>query len=141
MPPRRRPNPDPSQLLDAVAAYVAEVCCPGVAAVRVKITLTQGKPLRVAMPPGWTVPAHAQEKAFIPTDVQERILIALEGRALTTDALAAAAGVDRSTPFKHPGGLKELREHGLVRHTPRLGFWRPDAPPPELAGEEGGDHA
>jgi hypothetical protein len=32
-----------------------------------------------------------------------------------------------------PGGLTELREQGLVRHHPKIGFFSPHAPPPEHA--------
>lgn len=61
---------------------------------------------------------------------QRGILQALQGRALRTDALAAEVG-DRSRLFR-PGGLAELRDRGLVDHHPRLGYYRPDALPPEL---------
>jgi len=61
-------------------------------------------------------------------------LAALEGRALRTDALAAELDCDRRRLFK-PGALKELREHGLVRHDPRLGYYAANTPPPELSEE------
>ena len=32
--------------------------------------------------------------------------------------------------FYKPGGLKELRDRGLVAHKPGVGYYRPDAPPP-----------
>ncbi len=62
------------------------------------------------------------------------ILEALAGVALRTDALAAKAGINRSALFAHPGGLKELQARGDVSHHRRMGFYRPDAPPDELAG-------
>lgn len=62
-------------------------------------------------------------------------LEALDGKAMRTDALAAAVG-DRSRLFK-AGGLEELQQQGLVKHHKRLGFYRPDALPPRLADLEG----
>lgn len=82
---------------------------------------------RQGVPTTKSVPT-ASEK-FIPAETQKRILKTLEGQALPTDALAISAKVDRSSMFKM---LKELRAHGLVDHKPRLGFYRPDALPPEL---------
>lgn len=75
-------------------------------------------------------PAPAAQDAFIPTPFQRGILAALNGQALRTDALGAAVG-DRSRLYKR-GGLKELRDRGLVAHHVRLGFYRPDALPPGL---------
>lgn len=69
---------------------------------------------------------------FVPTGTQEDVLAALAGKALRTDALAAKADVNRRTLFRQRGGLPELREHGLVDWHPRLGYFRPDALPPEL---------
>lgn len=79
------------------------------------------------------VPARGPEAdpSFVPTAFQEAILTALEGRALRTDALGHEVR-DRSRLFRHPGGLKELREQGLVAHHPRLGYYRPDAPPEQF---------
>lgn len=73
----------------------------------------------------------SQQEPFVLTVFQRAILEALEGRALRTRALGAAVG-DESRLYK-PGGLKELREHGLVKHHSRLGFYRVDAPPEELS--------
>ncbi len=81
---------------------------------------------------GTSAPAEAEEP-FVPNSFQDDILDALEGRALRTDAIAAKVG-DRNRLFR-PGGLKELQAHGYVAHHSRLGFYRPDAPPEELAGE------
>jgi hypothetical protein len=69
--------------------------------------------------------------AFVLTPFQQDILDALDGKALRTDALGHAVG-DRSRLFRRPGGIHELRERGFVHHHHRLGFYRPDAPPPEL---------
>jgi hypothetical protein len=78
-------------------------------------------------------PAEAkvrEEQPFVPSIFQESILEALEGKGLRTDALGAAVG-DRSRLYK-PGGLKELQAQGWVSHHPRVGYYRKDAPPPEL---------
>ena len=76
---------------------------------------------------------NSTREVFLPNAFQKAILAALAGKALMTDALGDAVG-DRSRLFK-PGSLKELREHGLVEHHKRLGYYRPDVPPPELAGD------
>ena len=75
--------------------------------------------------------ASTGEDSFVLTPFQEAIMEALEGKALRTRPLGAAAG-DPSRLYKK-GGLTELRERGLVKHHPRLGFFRPDAPPEQLA--------
>lgn len=74
----------------------------------------------------------AAESAFVPTPFQADILAALEGKGLRTDALAAKVG-DRRRLFKDPGGIPELQEQGLVSHHRRVGYYRPDFPPPELS--------
>lgn len=70
---------------------------------------------------------------FLPNGFQIGVLNALEGRALRTDALANELRCSRSQMFRHPGGIKELRAQGLVDNHPRLGYYRVDAPPPELS--------
>lgn len=95
---------------------------------------------RVVLPVPLTVlPAPAveePEEPFVLTPFQTAILKALEGKALRTDPLANKVN-DRRRLFIHPGGLKELQEQGLVAHHKRLGFYRPDAPPPQLEPEGG----
>jgi hypothetical protein len=80
-------------------------------------------------------------RSFIPTDLQERILEALNGKALTLDALAEKLDHERSS--LHRDGLKELMRRGLVRNNRRAGgYYRPDAPPPKYAdrlGQQPGD--
>ncbi|HZT80909.1 MAG TPA: sigma-70 family RNA polymerase sigma factor [Gemmataceae bacterium] len=76
--------------------------------------------------------AAGEAHPFVPTALQRAILTALDRRALRTDALAVAAGYSRRQLFT-PRGLLEMKERGLVAHHPRLGFYRPDAVPPELA--------
>lgn len=52
---------------------------------------------------------------------------------MRTAALAKAVGCSEPQLFKKPkGGIEELKTHGLVAHHERLGFYRPDAPPPDL---------
>jgi hypothetical protein len=72
---------------------------------------------------------------FIPTALQERILAALEGKALTLDALAEKLDADRSN--LHRRALKELMRCGLVGNHLRVGYYRPDAPPAKYADQLG----
>jgi hypothetical protein len=76
--------------------------------------------------------ATAPNAKFVPNKRQSRILAALNGQALTTDDLAKSANCDRRTLFRK-GGIKGLRGAGLVDHRHGVGFYRPDAPPAELA--------
>jgi hypothetical protein len=78
-------------------------------------------------------PPPERKLPFVPTPLQEGILEALKGKALRTDALANKVGCHRNQLFQRPGGLHELREHGMVDNHHRIGYYRPDAPPPELA--------
>ena len=73
--------------------------------------------------------AAAPHLPFVPSPFQKSIIDALNGRAMRTDALAAKIG-DRRKFFREK---KELEERGLVAHHQKLGFYRPDAPPPELS--------
>ena len=63
-------------------------------------------------------------------EARERYYTARASGSDHEDALGAAVG-DRSRLYK-PGGLKELREQGMVDHNARLGFFRPDCPPQDL---------
>jgi hypothetical protein len=75
---------------------------------------------------------------FVLSDLQRAILDALDGKGLRTDALAGACDVGRRQMFRK-GGLKELEDRGRVSHHPRIGYYRPDKPPPEMeCGEDGG---
>jgi hypothetical protein len=77
---------------------------------------------------------------FIPSELQEAILAALNGKALTLDALTLKLHVDRST--LHRDGIKELRAQGLIDNHRRVGgYFRPDAPPPKYADRLGGKPA
>jgi len=78
------------------------------------------------------VSARADDPPFIPNELQERILAALDQKALTLDALVIKLKVDRKTLCTY--GLNELKAHGLVHNNQRVGgYYRPDAPPPKYA--------
>jgi hypothetical protein len=68
---------------------------------------------------------------FLPSPYQRRILALLDRRALKTDTLQAKMKTDRKSLYKR--GLNELMANGLVQNNRRVGYFRPDAPPPELA--------
>lgn len=70
---------------------------------------------------------------FIPTPLQEAILAALSGKGLRTDALLMKCDCSRSQLFAERGGLPELQSEGLVAHHPRVGYYRVDSPPPNVA--------
>jgi hypothetical protein len=124
-----------AMFLAMVRAFVADNLTgeiPG----RVRIDLHSGDKFTSKVPVCDATPTNGQDEdngAFVPNALQQGILDALEGKALRTDALGAKVGDKRR--LYHAGGIKELRDRGLVELHPRLGYWRPDAPPPELAGE------
>lgn len=66
---------------------------------------------------------------FVPVPLQSAILKALDNRALNRDQLAAKVCAGDSSRLYKPGGLRELREEGLVDHKRSLGYFRPDRPP------------
>lgn len=73
---------------------------------------------------------------FLPSELQERILEALQYKALTLDALAAKLQVERSA--LHRDGIKELKRRGLIANNRRAGgYYRPDVPPPKYAEQLG----
>lgn len=75
----------------------------------------------------------AEKAAPVLTTVQRNILAALDGKALTLDALEAATRHSRSTIYAK-GGISELRDAGLVDNDRRIGgFFRPDRPPADAA--------
>ena len=77
--------------------------------------------------------APLDESVFIPNPLQEAILAALRGKAMRTDALINKTDSSRRQIFKNPGGIPELQEEGLVAHHPRVGYYRPDDPPQNVA--------
>lgn len=109
---------------------------------RIALWLKSGIRIQVDVPDdGQREPAEppaarpAAGSRFVPTPFQKGILQALSGQARRTDDLAHKVG-NRRKLFIHPGGLRELQEQGLVGHHKRLGYYRPDAPPPVLNGTE-----
>jgi hypothetical protein len=92
----------------------------------------------VGLPPGpgpWSEPAEGEggrRQPYIPTQLQERVLRALDGKALTLDSLHRALKTDRKR--LHHYGLKPLMQAGCVKNNRRVGgYYRPDAPPPKYA--------
>lgn len=65
------------------------------------------------------------------TPLQKSIMKALDGKALKKQALANEICKGEGRVLYRPGGLQELRRHGLVEHRPQIGFYRPDSPPPD----------
>ncbi len=66
---------------------------------------------------------------FVPTPLQHAILKALQHQALKKDPLAAKVCAGDASRLYKPGGIKELRDEGMVDHKHGVGFYRPDAPP------------
>lgn len=90
-----------------------------------------GPPLPVLAPaPLSASGATATDEGFELHPFQEAILEALDGKALSARQLGAAVGDVARLYRRH--GLKELRAQGLVDLRPERGFFRPDAPPPDL---------
>lgn len=125
------PRSSNEPLFAAVRAWLAAEY-PGECCTEIKLVLHRGRVV-LAVPAG-LAPQPIPEDAFVPTAVQSAILAALDGKALRTDELGAVIGDKRR--LYHAGGIKELRDLGLVELHKRLGYYRPDAPPPELNEEE-----
>jgi hypothetical protein len=70
-------------------------------------------------------------KPFVRTVRQRQILDMLDGKSKKLAQLADRLKVKESTLSGRD--LKELREQGLIDHSKRIGYYRPDAPPPELS--------
>lgn len=68
--------------------------------------------------------------AFVPNERQKAILELLNGRAKKLDQLALALGVAGETLSGRY--LNELKAQGKVIHNRRIGYYRPDSPPPGL---------
>lgn len=69
-------------------------------------------------------------EAFIPTNLQAAILKALTNRNLTKQPLALEVCCGEGSRLYKPGGIKELKERGMVKNKRGVGYYRPDAPPP-----------
>lgn len=126
---RRNQQTDSEVLFDAARGWIARNYGPHRRAIRITIDLDDGNQASLGIPVIQVL--YQPPSPFVPTPFQAGILEALDGVAMRTDALAAKIG-DRRRLFRHPGGLKELQENGLVDKHDRLGYYRPDAPPAEL---------
>lgn len=112
---------------------------------KVVIHLHDGRKVQLPFPPQQMASpappappaAEAPEPVWVPSAFQKAILAALAGKALKMTLLGAAVADARR--LKDSRALPELVERGLVELHPRLGYYRPDAPPPELAGEDSGE--
>jgi hypothetical protein len=133
----KRGNASRAALIEAARALALRLYGPAEQLTRITIRLQSGIRIRVDVPAGPLPEPFPEQPAaepagrFVPTPFQKGILQALHGQALRTDDLARKVG-NRRKLFIHPGGLRELQEHGLVAHHKRLGYFRPDAPPPAL---------
>lgn len=82
--------------------------------------------------------------AFIPSDLQELILAALDGKAMTRDELCWALRngerpISTETLYgkRGRGGLNELIEVGLVQNNRQIGgYFRPHAPPTQKSEQK-----
>ena len=71
-------------------------------------------------------------EAFVLGPRQKSIMERLSGRAMRTRALAKELHIDQPSLYKRDG-IKELKDKGLVKLHSKIGYYRPDAPPPELS--------
>jgi hypothetical protein len=130
---------DLSDVLRAVRSW-ADQTYPGNQQLTISLVVPwQAEPLRFPIPPAGALPAPAAPEPvaaapFVPNAFQMGILKALEGKGLRTTALGLEVH-DQRRLFK-PGGLKELKKQGLVAWHPRIGFYRPDAPPEVLKEQD-----
>jgi hypothetical protein len=98
------------------ACSVMEGCLPDSSATR-RALVSLSQEIRVTPEP------------FLPTRFQQRILDALEARAMTADDLVAELDTDRKRLYRD--GLDELKAKGKVVNNRRAGgYYRPDSPPP-----------
>lgn len=125
--------------LDAALDIIRDHCrarYPHLESARVIVELERGGQVceQIRMPIAPTFARAVEVEPFSTNSFQRGILAALDGKALRTDKLGDAVG-DRRRLYRNPGGLKELEEQGLVKKHERLGYYRPDSPPPELENE------
>jgi hypothetical protein len=113
--------------LDDVAAKLIKIRARGLDAVSAA--------LRIHAEPLWPWPETAKRTPFVFTPLQHAIHTALKGRALKKDALANEVCGGEGTRLYRKGGIKEMRDAELVARKDGVGYYRPDAPPPELVAE------
>ncbi len=75
-------------------------------------------------------PSHQHTITLSP--LQQNILTALDGKALKKQQLADVVCAGEGSRLYRPGGIKDLKDAGLVAHKNGVGFYRPDAPPDGL---------
>jgi hypothetical protein len=122
-------SPRLESILAQIAEYVRAVYGERVWAVELIVRLSNGRKVQLPVPgEHGGAESRASAAPFVPNEMQSAILEALAGVALTADALAGAAGYDRRTLYRRPGGLAELLAHGLIEKGAD-GYFRPDAPP------------
>lgn len=122
-----------SALPENVLDTLADICG------AVRSLKLQDKPLAESISTASTSRLHdagarlEQLVMFVPSKLQEEILKALDGVALTADKLEECLEVSRHTLFggkDGKGGLKELKAIGMVQNSRKVGgYFRPDAPP------------
>ncbi len=93
----------------------------------IRIARDLGREIRVKL--STATPSRQEGTPFVPSTPQRRMLAALDGKALRLADWIKASGVERRNFMR---AKKELIEIEAVKHLPRLGFYRPDRPPPEF---------
>ena len=97
------------------------------------VAIKPGKSLRLVPAEQQSADVPNQTSEFVSNKFQRSILNALAGRALNKEQLANEVcngeGSRLYNSKTRKGDLNELRDLGLVQHKPRLGYYRPDAPP------------
>ena len=75
---------------------------------------------------------YLQRKLLVLSNLQIKILNTLEGRACTAVSLSTELPYDLSSLSRR--GIRPLMDEGQIRNLRGLGYYRPDAIPPELFG-------
>jgi len=131
------------QIFTAIQKWIA-ANYPGDRPTKFKVRLMSGEWVTLPLPCCSTQPSQPigtnggrtlverDASDFVPHPVQKAILDALDGQAMRTEDLAGIVG-GRSRLFDKKNGLQQLKDLGLIRNHMRLGFYRPDSPPDELA--------
>lgn len=123
-------------------AQWAGIHCAGRGKVRIEVELVDGqvellvvqwKPAPGSLAGCTTADPWAD---FEPTESQSCVLEVLEGVALKGKAIEEASGLEHSQMFRVLRQLQTMDPPMVARH-PSLGYYRLDAPPPQLAGGTG----
>lgn len=113
---------------------------PGLHPVELVVVMEGGQEVRLPLTTAaGLVPVSPEEQVpFAPSVFQLAALRAMIGRAFMVDVLAQymMTGTDLLTETRRRlygrKGLRQLQDHGLVKLHPKMGFYRPDAPPHDL---------